>query len=609
METLLFLLLNAVPLLSAYLLTRYYFASSRLIDSLLSFVILYYSQIILTVILLGSLHKLFLPDILVFNSIILLLVLAICKLTRVKAHDKYFIGKTERLKNFLDKNKAVVFCLSLLGAFALVKIFVNLVNPPAGWDDLNYHFTFAVEWLKHGNLLNPIIVSDYPAPTYYPLNGSFLFYWLMLPFTNVFLADLGQIPFFLICFLCVYSIGLKIGLSRRFALYSAILFTAMPNYFKQLQIAYVDVIVTGFFLLSLNFLLTLKKDLNIKNVILTAAPLGMLVGTKIIVIPHAAIIFAYFLLFAILQYKKLKLNRLLAFIALFSMIVILTGGFSYIRNYFMTNNPLYPLNVKIHGLTVFKGVLGGEFINNKDNVFSLTAFLFHEGVGSGFILFVIPGLILGLIALFRKSVLHKPDLFFLFALIPLLYLFYRFGVAVPNIRCLYPWFAVCAIAAFWGIQQISIPDKVVRYGLCVCVLASMAESAKRLDLAYSFALSIVVFILFLNLKRILSFLKKKPALFIILFCLTGIILLQYEYIDYSKNEFKRYKISQKRSGFWPEAIDAWIWLDQNTTGNNIAYVGRPVPFPLYGSKLKNNVFYVSVNETRPQLHAYKDSWY
>lgn len=67
---------------------------------------------------------------------------------------------------------------------------------------------------------------------------------------------------------------------------------------------------------------------------------------------------------------------------------------------------------------------------------------------------------------------------------------------------------------------------------------------------------------------------------------------------------------RKYSGFWPDATKAWEWLNSNTSGNNIAFVGRAVPYPLYGSSLKNNVYYVSVNKVQPaKLHYFKDSWY
>jgi hypothetical protein len=66
----------------------------------------------------------------------------------------------------------------------------------------------------------------------------------------------------------------------------------------------------------------------------------------------------------------------------------------------------------------------------------------------------------------------------------------------------------------------------------------------------------------------------------------------------------------KYSGFWPEATMAWDWLNRNTKNNNIAYVGRPVPFPLYGTNFKNNVYYVSVNKIEPaKVHYFPNSYY
>ncbi len=66
----------------------------------------------------------------------------------------------------------------------------------------------------------------------------------------------------------------------------------------------------------------------------------------------------------------------------------------------------------------------------------------------------------------------------------------------------------------------------------------------------------------------------------------------------------------KYSGFWPDATKAWAWLNDNTLGDNVAYTGRPVPFPLYGTNFKNNVYYVSVNKVEPaMLHYFPNSRY
>lgn len=609
MQAWLFVLLNIGPVFCAYVLTRKYFHAKSGVDNLLAFFVLLCSEVIGLIILLGSMRALRLPNILLVDLALFSFALFILRpagLRSLKNDLSYFLTW---LRNAPTDDKILAFCLSFLCGFALIKVAVNLINPPFGWDDLNYHFTFAVEWLKSGTLATPIVVSDYPAPSYYPLNGSFFFYWLMIPFRNVFLADLGQVPFFAVVFLCMVSIGKKIGLKSRHSLFAAILLAGMPNYFKQLSIAYVDVMVAAFFLLGINFLFSLQEDFNGRNALLSALSAGLLLGTKVIAIPHVLMLCLFFFWMLLARFKKARPSQIILFLAIFTAGVLLTGGFSYVKNYFLTGNPLYPLNVKVLNLTIFKGILGGEFLNTADNSFSLEKLLFHEGVGAGFLLFAIPGLILAVMALLRKKTPHRPSLGFLFGVVIALYLVYRYGVGLPNARYLYPWFAVCFMLAIWGIGAFSINSKIIDYALIVCTLASTAELAKRTELITSFILSAIIFVLFLKIKRIKPFLLAKPAITFLIFFIFGAFLLQYLYMDYAKNEFSRYKLSQKKSGFWPEAIDGWIWLDQNTSGNKIAYVGRPVPFPLYGSSFKNDVFYVSVNNVFPQLHYYKDSWY
>ncbi|MBU1726183.1 MAG: hypothetical protein KJ880_00930, partial [Candidatus Omnitrophica bacterium] len=105
----------------------------------------------------------------------------------------------------------------------------------------------------------------------------------------------------------------------------------------------------------------------------------------------------------------------------------------------------------------------------------------------------------------------------------------------------------------------------------------------------------------------LARIRGLTALLLMIIFAGGLVILNR---DYNKNEYSRYLKMVKYSGFWPDAVKAWQWLNNNTEGNSIAYVGRPVPFPLYGTKFKNNVYYVSVNKTEPaKLHYFKDSFY
>jgi hypothetical protein len=138
----------------------------------------------------------------------------------------------------------------------------------------------------------------------------------------------------------------------------------------------------------------------------------------------------------------------------------------------------------------------------------------------------------------------------------------------------------------------------------------MAELAKGAALVIGLLLSCGLFFILpplinsMKKRRIIGW--KGAAVCIVLLS----VVLYFAQKDYVDNEYRRYVKMADYSGFWPQAAEAWAWLDGHTQQSNIAYVGRPVPFPLYGEHFKNNVYYVSVNRTEPaMLHRFPGSNY
>jgi len=165
------------------------------------------------------------------------------------------------------------------------------------------------------------------------------------------------------------------------------------------------------------------------------------------------------------------------------------------------------------------------------------------------------------------------------------------------------------ISAFYAIKLLSIPLLIVDLLAVICTAASISELAKRSELIAAIILSVVLFFSLNILVNTGSRLARKklfvPVFFLAVFCILSALNQ-----DYVKNEYKRYVKMVKYSGFWTDAVKAWDWLNDDTFGNNIAYIGRPVPFPLYGSNFKNNVYYVSVNSVDPaKLHYFPGSSY
>lgn len=599
------ILMNLIVGASSYLVAYKFFRLRSLIDSLICWFTVYFAQIIFSEMLLGILGKLYLRNLILLNLAIFLIIVAITRGSLSSYNAIFFKGLFSEFHN----KKIILFLFSLLSGFVLVKLFFNLVNPPFGWDCLNYHYTFPVEWIKNANLNNPLVVSDDPFPSYYPINGSLFFLWLIFPLRNAFLADIGQLLFFIISFLAVFSISRKLGLNKEYSFFAAYLFVIIPNFFKQLQIGYVDIMVGGLFLAALNFLLALKEEFSLKNFILFALTYAIFIGIKTTALPYSIFLLFPFL-FLVFFNKRYSSLKKLVFLFLFILIVLFFGGFNYLRNFTLTGNPFYPLDVTILNNPIFKGVIDkATFIaRNEEGGESLIKLLFHEGMGIQTLLIILPATILGLFINLAKNKKKDISFSYIMSLPLLLYLAYRYILPIPNSRYLYPMLGVGAIVGFSVLNSFRIPPKIINLFVIVAALSSLSESARRLELGISFAAAIL---LFLSVNLILSYERLKRIVFskgsILLGFLIFFILLHFLFLGYQKNEYTRYI---KNSRYWPDVTKAWAWLNDNTFGNNIAYVGRPLPYPLYGTNLKNNVFYVSVNTKDPiRLHDLKYSKY
>ncbi|MCM8763044.1 MAG: hypothetical protein NC936_00365 [Candidatus Omnitrophica bacterium] len=592
-----FIALNTIVALSAGYLLRLFNLDAD-IDRAITYFLLFFAQIIASELILGSLNKLFLGYLFALNFVIL-----VCAYFLFRSKEDLPISVV--LKG-LPTDWCAKFLLAFILGFGIVKISINLINPPFGWDCLNYHFTFPVEWLKYGNLDIPITINDDPSPSYYPLNGSLLYLWLMLPFKNVMLADLGQIPFFILAFLAVFSIAKKLNLDDLYAFFAASLFTLVPNYFKQIEIAYVDVMVVALFMVALNYLFLLKDVFSFKNVILFSMAFGLLLGIKTVALVYSILLLLPFLFFVIrnFEFKKFTLS-----ILIFVILTLIFGGFSYIRNFLETGNPLYPLDFKLFGLNIFKGVMSKSVYSAHFTLkdYSLSKLLFHEGAGIQTLIFLLPSIFLVLPVTFirRKKELSLFLAYFLILPFPL-FLAWRYVIPLANLRYLYPLFAVGFLITFYLINMLRIPRKIINILIFICVIVSSSEFCGHQELALSIILSLAVFLLFLSLSRFIKMIYFRPRFAIVIVILLIIILSVLEK-NYLENEYSRYI---NNSPFWKDATLAWAWLNENTDKNNIAYVGRPVPFPLYGTNFKNNVYYISVNKVEPaKLHYFSNSKY
>ncbi len=588
-------LMNIVIGATAFMLTFNALNVRGFADGCLTWFVLSCCQVVASQLVLGIAGMLTLGNVYLLNAVV---AVSVYLITRGRRSSFSVTG----IRSFCEQSlndRLVRLCAAAIIGFGCVKLAVNCINPPFGWDSLNYHFTFAVEWLKHGNLEVPITVFDDPSPSYYPINGSLVFLWLMWPLKSVFLADMGQVPFYAAAFVALFSLGRKLMHDDRSALVAACLFTLIPNYFKQLSVAYVDVMVAAFFLIALTFIFSVRERPSVAAVLCAGCATGLMVGTKTPALLYAVLLAVAFV-FCIAGGARKAL-----FLSLFGACVVAFGGFSYLRNALQTGNPFYPMELAIGGKALFRGVMEQSLyrVHFLPSDYRLDKLLFHEGLGAQTVLFVLPGMLLAAPALWLRERSRGRVLRTYVLLLPLLlYCVWRYVIPLANVRYLYHLLALGVLCGWYAFARFGLPRRAIEAMALLAVLASVPELAKKRELVAGLLVTAAM-------VPVVPLLVRKPR---IALYAGSLLLLSFFWLegDYTKNEYARYGKMVQYSGFWPDATSAWQWLNTVTTGNRIAYTGRPVPFPLYGTYFKNDVAYVSVNECDPvTLHSFTGSRY
>lgn len=611
---------NILVALSAFSLAKKLAGNWLKADFLLSWFTLFMAQIVAVELILGSIGKLYLSHIFLLHLIILLFVLKTCGLQK---KDLYL-----ELKDFVSllKDNKILFALSVFCIFFSVKTIFNLVNPPICPDSMQYHLSFPAYWLKNANLDNPIVIfgsrpssAELTAMTYYPINAELLFFWLLAPLRNAFLADIGEAPFYLIGIIAIYSILRKFAVRRETAFFAGLLWVLIPNLFKQMRFgSQIDVLCATLILLALNFMLLLWERFDFRAAILFGISCAMLLGTKLTNLFWLVSLLPLFGYIVYRQAKALRKKEMLFGLLLILGFTFLLGGFSYLRTYLNTGNPFYPVRFLLLGKEVFPGFIDKDSFSRifvDWDEFRITKFLFSEGLGAQLFVFILPGTFIPLALTFanRKKFKDPLRLFYLSCAPFIMVLLYFFVIKAFWARYLFPYLGIGLLTMVIFLTRFKWGERYIGFFGMLCVLASVAELAHRRELILSIIASVLLFLLLLFFrKQLFSVLNRKIGPLWMGIIISGIFILLFFLNErYDRQEFSRYfPVSKKTSIAQKDIASGWKWLNDNTgAGRRVAYTGRSEFYPFFGTKLKNDVFYVSVNDKPPLPHYYSDGLY
>lgn len=247
----------------------------------------------------------------------------------------------------------LVLLLALWSGWAL---FLGLIFPPYGYDELFYHMTIAASILQQGSVA--FIPSYLTHVEAFPKNSELLAVWNSIFFHRDTFADLAMLPFFWAGGLGVYAAGRRLGASVVGALAGGAVFWAAPTVLIHAKSTYNDLMIGALWAIGLCFALQPIDDRRAYPdralaFLLTGATAGLLLGTKIsgpvYVLGLAAILLP--------RLARLRdAARIGGAIAVFGAAVLALGGYWYISNILRFGNPLWPFPVRAGGHTIFAGI-------------------------------------------------------------------------------------------------------------------------------------------------------------------------------------------------------------------------------------------------------------
>jgi len=614
-----------VVILSSWLLTRAYFNLRSFSDLVLTCFILLFAQIVLVQLSLGIIGQFYFSNVFIAHLLILILALLSYRNKKISPLPR------PNLEVFMENN-LILFAFSIFLAFFLVKGCLNLVNPPISPDSLQMHLAFPATWITHGNLENrlcifgatPIIHPgslETTAGTYYLINAQLFFAWLMLPLRNAFLADLGEAPFYIIGIIAVYSILKQYNVEKKLALLSGFLWVLIPNIFKQLKTAsQVDVICAVLFLLVFYTLLLLKQKFTLRNSLLFGISVGLFVGTKIINLVWLAALMPIicYMLYQGAKTSKAALSKIFCSFGIIVSGVILFGGYMYLKNFILLGDPVFPVDLTIFGKTIFKGLIDNTAYALKiapGDGFNFMRITFREGLGLQFLFFVLPGTFIPLFfyQYLKKNKYPVAEYMLIFATPLIMFILYRIYVNVFVARYLFPYISFGLLTAIIFMTRFSKGNRYLTVAAFISILAASFELANGYELVVSILLSIVFFtcLVIYKEKAAAFYESKKFRKFILISLFLVSLFLIYSNGKYDREEFDRYpKIFSRKEAWQADIGRGWKRLNELTnTGSRVAYTGRQEVYPLFGTKLKNEVKYISVNQKEAAPYNKPDGLY
>ncbi len=266
--------------------------------------------------------------------VLLLLAVLICSPLRGFRDSRFRLAR-EWFGGLRKHNKLTLFLVLVVSAL-LIPICLLPLYPPTAWDSTMYHLAYA----KIYNQNHQIVLTPYLRFPVFPQTNEMLFTLALLLFDDV-TAQLIQFLMMITLAIAVIAFGQRLY-SRGAGLWSAAILLQSPLVLWLGSVAYIDMGVMLFVTMSVYAFWNWLQLRTQGWLILSGVLCGLAIGTK-----YTALFFPLVLGLMVL-YRSLKDHKYRP-LAVFSLLAVLVPLPWFIRNFYYTRNPVFPLFYEMFG--------------------------------------------------------------------------------------------------------------------------------------------------------------------------------------------------------------------------------------------------------------------
>jgi hypothetical protein len=457
-----------------------------------------------------------------------------------------------------------------------------------GPDDISYHLSAIAVWQRWGDLrMLKFSMGDW-GTAFYPLLPELSSWMLLAPFRDSDVAARWSELFYAVAsLLAVAAVARRLGVGRRGALLAAALYGVLRPVAALAFAAGNDHVTAFFTLAALDAALAAAERPRLGRFAYLGTALGLLVASKYFGIFNAATVLALFVVALVLRRRRRLSDareprpRPVFALAVLLGTIALAGGYSYLRNWVSTGNPLYPQPVRFGSYELFAGreelslgVRGGD---ERLDLWDLLA-----GPDNAFAAFfpftLLPAAIVApLLAAWRRrwldaAVLALPVIFFL----EYLHLVWDHS----SIRFVFAGVALGGVAFVWLTEQLGAIGawlRAVTFGVVLLRYARWLEVRGEWELVAALALVAAAVLVSRTWPRWRSVARVRARQGLVL-SIAAVTLV----LGCNVDRYQRSKLAGSPAAMALERL-------AGGRGATVGYVGLNQPYLFFGSRLQNDV--------------------